>query len=575
MKYKSLSHRFLTFFILANLITYLLVTSLITAIFTRVYTQNTNSLVGTAMSSMSSNVTTYIDELKKLTLMPYYNQELYHYLEKCHEGKSVPAVDKARFNNMMSSSYTFVKDSRKDTTGIFIVDQQSCVFCTINNSHEYALKNDYDYAAQNWYQDAVKSNGRAVIRLLSGTDYLIPEREEPIISIARTIVNLQTREPICVIRIDVDTTFFDKIFKDFQFNIASKIMVFDDQNDLLYSNSATTAGDLQTIQSASSGSIRISDGNWKVYSSSIEGTGWNIHVLLSNDEYSKSILQIRLFALLIYLAATILAAIFYRRMTNKIVASVKDMNKVFSAVQHQDLSARYTYHSGTDLDTLGQDLNKTVIELDTLVKEKYILKIKQKESEFSSLQAQIQPHFLFNTINNFISLNQSHQSELLNTSLYNFAELLRYTLKAPSIVRLQSELKILSDYCQLQELRFGDRLSHRFDIQADTQNIQIPKLLLQPLLENSVIHGCEPSSSLCQIAVTVQEEENGTLIQIKDNGVGFDSSAGIPDGHVGLKNVKERLLLYSPSSTFTVESKPGAGTCNTIFLVKKEKEIIQ
>ena len=213
-------------------------------------------------------------------------------------------------------------------------------------------------------------------------------------------------------------------------------------------------------------------------------------------------------------------------------------------------------------------MNYTVEKLKQTIRQEYILTIKQKESEFKALQSQIQPHFLFNTLNNMIALNQIGDQRTLEDSLYGLSGMLRYILKAPSIIPLAQEIQFVKDYCALQKLRFNDRLNCTFDIAIYQNDWNIPKLLLQPIVENSIRHGIEPCTHPCLIEIKISElDEEALLITISDNGTGFDIGQ-LEEGGIGIRNVKERLSSYSPESTMEIQSSIGNGTCTTIKLKK-------
>ena len=190
----------------------------------------------------------------------------------------------------------------------------------------------------------------------------------------------------------------------------------------------------------------------------------------------------------------------------------------------------------------------------------------KNRAELAMYKAQINPHFLFNTLNNFIALNQMDEKQKLEDSLYMLADLMRYTLKAPSYVQLSDEIKFLRAYCSLQKLRFEDRLRYEIHINTEISRIKIPKLLLQPIVENSVIHGCEPAQKICTINITVSRKEEKLVIIIEDDGVGFEIKDSNIYESVGLSNIKKRLAIFSSDSRIEMTSTPGVGTRTVIYI---------
>jgi two-component system sensor histidine kinase YesM len=145
--------------------------------------------------------------------------------------------------------------------------------------------------------------------------------------------------------------------------------------------------------------------------------------------------------------------------------------------------------------------------------------------------------------------------------------MLRYTLEQGDWTTVAEELEFLTKYCELQQLRFQDRLSVSIHCSPEAAAYRIPKLLLQPLVENAVIHGIEPLGGPGRLEVGARLlRRNGAAvlgISISDNGVGFSPDAGLAGRHLGIANVKERLLVACPQAFLGIQSRPG-GTQVTI-----------
>ena len=565
-KKKEFSFQLLRSFLLSSMIPFVVCTLLTSYVYSASYSRDMQRLVDTTMVSLARGISTYLEELKQVTLMPYYNDDIYLYMKALQNGTEMDIAKKLSVQKMMESSFTFVRHSRDDTNGIFIMNSDECIYYTVNNFDHISLIHPYDYESEEWYQKAFEAGGRAILWGPHIPNYIIPTGKQPMLSVVRSIVELETRESLGVIKIDVNTALFQKNFGDFNFHVASKILVCDQQKKVLYTNSELSSDEKESISHAVHNTISLNDGNWKIFSYKIENTPWEIRVLLSDAELSHGIITIYLTALILYLFSVAVAMQFYRRSSEKIIAAVENMKTLFLKIQKGDLSQRYRFVSDTELDTLGECLNIMTERLDDQIKKEYIMTIEQKKSEFAALQAQINPHFLFNTLNNFIALNQMGEKQKLEDSLYMLADLMRYTLKAPSYVQLSDEIKFLRAYCSLQKLRFEDRLRYEIHINTEISRIKIPKLLLQPIVENSVIHGCEPAQKICTINITVSRKEEKLVIIIEDDGVGFEIKDSNIYESIGLSNIKKRLAIFSSDSRIEMTSTPGVGTRTVIYI---------
>ncbi|HET6170744.1 MAG TPA: histidine kinase [Terracidiphilus sp.] len=211
--------------------------------------------------------------------------------------------------------------------------------------------------------------------------------------------------------------------------------------------------------------------------------------------------------------------------------------------------------------------NALRLELKLKAQERLLL-----EARLDALQRQINPHFLFNTLNSIASLVRV-KPEMARTMTVKLANILRALLKEhDSYVPLSQELKFTDDYLDIEVVRFGaDKLRVEKDIDPQTLDVLVPSILLQPLIENSIKHGLEPR--IHGGTVTLRSRMNGgrVMIEVSDDGVGMvqqpESALKRTGNGIGMKNVRERLeVLYGPEARVTVVSNPGRGTRVSIEL---------
>jgi len=200
--------------------------------------------------------------------------------------------------------------------------------------------------------------------------------------------------------------------------------------------------------------------------------------------------------------------------------------------------------------------------------------------ELRALQAQINPHFLFNTLSSIAASAFMEEAPRTNELVQALARLLRYTLRQiGQMVTVEEELKHVKDYLLIEKTRFGERISVEFDIDEEARRARLPLLTLQPLVENAIIHGLEPKAG-GTVRVTGRVEDDRVKLQVSDDGVGVEGegpgSAPEPAGdgdrvsHVtglGLDNVRRRLEhAFGERSGFAFSSRPGEGTIVTLTI---------
>jgi two-component system, LytTR family, sensor kinase len=194
------------------------------------------------------------------------------------------------------------------------------------------------------------------------------------------------------------------------------------------------------------------------------------------------------------------------------------------------------------------------------------------EARLDALQRQINPHFLFNTLNSIASLVRS-KPEMARTMTVKLANILRALLKDhDAYVPLRDELKFTDDYLDIEVVRFGsEKLRVEKDIDPHTLDILVPSILLQPLIENSIKHGLEPRIHGGTVTLRSRLEGERIFIEVSDDGVGMtgrpESAIRRTGSGIGMKNVQERLeVLYGNQASFNVVSNPGRGTKISIEL---------
>ncbi|MBL0681994.1 sensor histidine kinase [Aquimarina mytili] len=180
------------------------------------------------------------------------------------------------------------------------------------------------------------------------------------------------------------------------------------------------------------------------------------------------------------------------------------------------------------------------------------------KSELSAIKAQLNPHFLYNVFN---TINASIPKEMEGTRemVADLSDLFRYQLRASreDLVPLKDELDFVRKYLDLEQKRFEDRLQITINVDKALLNRQIPPMLLQPLVENSVKHGISPLTDGGHIDITVKEKENGVLLfEIKDTGVGVPDKVSVMDTGVGLSNTQKRLEKMYNSGLFLSDNRP-------------------
>jgi signal transduction histidine kinase len=195
-------------------------------------------------------------------------------------------------------------------------------------------------------------------------------------------------------------------------------------------------------------------------------------------------------------------------------------------------------------------------------------------AQLDMLRLEIQPHFLFNTLNAVCALIRLKANDRALEMLVGLSELMRHTLgrSGEHLVPLDVEVDFIKRYVSLQQARFGDRLQVTYDIADGCRTVEVPSFLLQPIVENALRHGVGGVSRACRIQVRSALHEDGTLqVSIEDDGLGLAPGFSLDrDARTGLGNIRARLQrLYGPGALLTVAARPGGGAITEVRVPRR------
>lgn len=297
------------------------------------------------------------------------------------------------------------------------------------------------------------------------------------------------------------------------------------------------------------------------------------------DYTTPTILLIIVASIICILGITILSSILsisYSNRLHKITSAIKKVRK-------GDLSVRIkTDNKQDELTQISNNFNKMCDDLNDYIDKVYVYQVKQKSAELKSLQAQINPHFLYNTLES-IRMRAAVRGALdVSEMIYILATFFRNSLKTDTITTIENEIEHCKLYLKLFQIRYNNQLTTNFNIDESMLTYSIVNLSLQPIVENYIIHGIDLNASNNIINVNAYLNNEDILIEIEDNGSGIDNDTldninlalnnQITPLSIGIFNVHERLkIVYGNEYGLTINSEKGVGTKVTINIPAKKK----
>jgi two-component system, sensor histidine kinase YesM len=453
------------------------------------------------------------------------------------------------------------------------------------------IKTTEDIRKTSWYKEAIEGSGR--ITWTYRYDEIVRQNY---LSLTR-VVRYDNVNRLGVLVININEESLRAIIKDEPFNTILSI----NNGTVVTSNDKESGKDISSL--VSSEQLLSSRKNYKftqdykkqksniiMNSFAVEKSSssyFQILTIMPIRQITNNANQIsfRAFSIiaLSLIIAILLIVIFSKTFSDRIIMLRGVMRRVVSG----DFNIEEHIAGEDEIGELYEDLHKMMESIKQLINEVYLEKLqkeqlsnKQREVEFKMLASQINPHFLYNTLETIrMKALISGQKELANT-VKMLGKIMRRNLEAgQNLVPLQSEIELMKGYLDIQKLRFGDRINYSIQVLADIEHYEVLPLLLQPIVENAFVHGLEGKEGQGIIDIVINEDEDLLVIDVIDNGLGIDEERlnyvyrkinNLSEGSkksIGLSNVNQRIrLCYGEGYGIKVTSQKGQGTKVSIYL---------
>ncbi len=534
-------------FLSSSFIPFLCIVALSAFITNRSYQHDILDLTGGYLKSLSVAINQYLKDIEQVALLPYFNDAIFNDLKSYSEQGAVKYIESQDLSDRLDQLLSSVRYTRGDFYAGLIVSGDKVLYESSNYTYDVAKK-PYDWSKESWYQLAMEDPNNFRFLPPHKPSYYGGRSDTEVISIVGTIRKLKENIPFAVIKLDLLPSSFDYYLEDVRFHVPSIITITDRQGVEVYWK-----------ERGIKAHPGLDDPHYLHVFCSVPDTEYTLHVLLDRKAISWKSRSIYLIGIFFYLLALCISTLLNLQFSQRISRPIEEIKRVLEAAGNGNLSARFHSHSWWELQEIGNSINEMLSRLEKTIEHTYIAELKRGEAERRALQSQIQPHFLFNTLDSLIALLYEGKYELLEESLYSLSSMLRYVLAKSNLVTLKEEASFLCDYLLLLHNRFPDRMEWHVTIAPSVHNAVIPRLLLQPFVENSIIHGMEPRPEKTTISVDASLVGEDVIIRIEDDGAGFDSDKIDITKGVGISNCLKRLKLVSKKSTLSISSKIGEG----------------
>lgn len=527
----------------------------------------------TLLNLETQNLDSYITEISRYSLLLRHDTS---FMQCINSNNALSYSDKSNIQSLLRSNF----DSRNDLISYRLF--------LLKKADNYAIDSD-KHKVQTFYDNYVAALPGYDIFTKKPYYRSIEPSEDPDVFMTyyRTIIRIEDQEPLAIVELTFDNSYIDSIAKNHN-DLDELFCMVDENNRLLYSNNRIINNSfLQeaiphiTDQVSGSFNIDIKETPYLAVYNKSDLHGYTIFSFKPLAALDKQISTTRNFSFFLAFVsisiATILVFIFIRLITNPLSTLAHRLRKVGTG----NFTTTTDIGGSLEICNLAHDFNFMIYHIDELIKKNYISEINAKTSRLTALEAQLNPHFLYNTLQAISSEAIINKQPNINSMVTALAAMLRYSIKEEDFVMVSQEIKYVNDYLSLQHFRFGSNLNYEWNIDEDTLNIMIPKISIQTLVENSITHGIGGDVDKISIYIRAFVEDDKLLIKVRDDGAGitheqlkelnasFKNEDLITDKNlgIGLLNLNSRLhILYEEPASLIVESSPGHYTLVTLSI---------
>lgn len=534
--------------------------------------ENSINYMSQIIQQVNYDIDTYIEYMENISSVIAKSSDVPRYLFDQNQTEAEREAEKER----ILTQFQTIMESRDDIYNVAAVAKNGRY---IINQGDDELTGYVDIESLDWYQAAMESKSGIAVSS-SHVQNAIQSSYKWVITLSRALVNNQTGEREGLFFVDLNYSAISDLCNNNSIEEKGYIFVLDAEGNIVYHpKQQLMYGGLKTenidaIMECREDSLIIDEGgDSKLYTmSKSKRTGWTVvgaaytSELLKNNEQAQ--MWYLLVASILLLAVIGISSIISREITKPIRSLRDSMRKV----QNGQFGTHVEVITENEIGSLGRSFNLMTSEIQALMEQNVYEQKQKRKSELKALQAQINPHFLYNTLDSIIWMSEAGENDEVVEMTSALARLLRQSISNDQEeVELEKEIEYVKNYLTIQKMRYKDKLEFFIYVDPRVAHVPVIKLVLQPLVENAIYHGIKYKETKGNLKIYAKPVDGRVEIVVADDGIGMDEDVmeHIFDEHrkeqkrngVGVPNVQKRLQLqYGSEYGIRYESVKGAGT---------------
>lgn len=478
------------------------------------------------------------------------------------------------------------KKLRKDIATVVVYSQRGNVI--ISNPRGVYNKN-YEVTQQDWFITLL-NNPVDYIFLSPHVQRFFEDSHPWVVSLCRASAYYENGKPVVFITVvDMNFRTIEKMCNNVSLGKRGYIyiidkygnMVYHPQQQMIYAG-LKTENTMDALTREPGTYFEDFDGERRIMTiKNISYSGWRIVGISYVDELVTNRKHFNRFIMFISIFGVIFEMMASMFISYKISQPVKRLENKMKRLENGDFNISVEEKGEDEVRQLSRTFNMMVGKIKMLMDQIITEQEEKRKSELKALQAQINPHFLYNTLDSIIWMNENQNYEGVTVMVSALSKLFRISLsKGQEVISIADELEHARSYLTIQKMRYKDKYDYFIDIEPGLESERTLKLILQPIVENAIYHGIGPLNEKGIIRISVKSEGDNILFQVTDNGYGIkpeilknllsQESTSYHSGGVGLKNVNERIkLFYGEEYGIEILSEVDVGTTVNIRIPRK------
>jgi two-component system sensor histidine kinase YesM len=508
------------------------------------------------------------------------NFEMIRLINEKTDGPAVAYINEQTVTNIIGSIFY----SRDDLVGIHVITDRGKIY----NYGNYMNVVDPDYADEDWYRQLQASSGKMVWLGVYQHSLIDQVEDSPVFAFGRQIYDLNEHKPIGIVLYETNPQPVLDALENLKLGEHSQVYLMSPDGQFVTSATDPTpeVTNLPTLPTSQNVMVQ-QESDRLVVASKLSFSGWWVMSITPDKDLNVELIEMKRYLLIVISALIIVSTLIASIVSQTISSPLKKLIREMRQVEVGNFRGMVNVSSYQELNILVASFNRMVRRIEELIERVKLSSVSEKNAELHALQSQVNPHFLYNTLDMIYWMLDEEGNEQLGELVLSLSSMFRYSSQWEdgAEVTLREELEQIGHYLNIISIRLEGRLQIITEIDERWLNIHVPKMTVQPVIENAVKHGLESLGRQGILKVYTREEGSVLRLIVEDNGNGMNeeqlerlqdslngdspspSSKESGKSGIGLQNLHRRLqFMFGECYGLQIQSFPGEGTQVAIVL---------